>query len=238
MESDNPAQRLYDLLERAMDGKTFSKERSCRDVWSVLLDTKDTALLMARLGKVMALPAMVLEAVEERHPGDRKHHTHWVHQLSAAFAQQNLDGQWQTFRSNVPQTTLASVAMAASALREPGKQVGLSDDERRELLSKLEAMRESAFESDLPDELKRYLLQQLRKMQVALEEYFVTGAIPVLELVEATIGHFAVRHEGRSFFKTDDGQAMLQGLGAVAAAVTIAKDLPQLIYSTAAILAG
>ena len=108
MAKDNAARRLYVLLENAM---TIPSEQLCRTAWVDLLGTTDSALLMARLGKVMGLPAIVLEEIEEHHPGMGIHHSHWVAQLSTAFGQQNLDGQWATFKGHIKSQTISYVAI-------------------------------------------------------------------------------------------------------------------------------
>lgn len=236
MDADNPAQRLYDLLEKAFDAKTYPKEKNCREVWQSLLGTPLPGLLMARLGKVMALPEQVLDAIDARHPGDRKHHQHWVAQLTAAFEQQNLAGQWASFRAHTTKELLASIAMAASALRVPGEVKRLTPEDLGKLTDTISAMREKVWEADIDESMKRYLLDQLRKMQAAVDEYFLTGAAPVVDAIDATIGHMAVREEYRSFLRTPEGQDVLHGLGGIAAAVTIAKEVPALIYAAAALL--
>lgn len=229
MGTDNAARRLYDLLER---GRSIQKERLCREAWGELLETKEPALLMARLGQVMALPQAILEAVEEAHPGTGKHHAHWVVQLSAAFGQQNLDGQWQTFRSHLSPQTISNVAVAASALDGRSSFKHLSSDELSTIRQKVDELDNTVLEADLPPDIRRYLVRQVQRMRAAIDEYWISGGEPLVELVETTFGHLGTNAACREAIKTPAGQRIAVALAFVADSITVANGLPPLLIGT------
>lgn len=226
MATDNAARRLYDLLEKA---RAIPKDRSCRQAWYELLETKDNALLMARLGKAMALPQAVMEAIEEYHPGNGKHHAHWVAQLTAAFGQQNLEGQWQTFRSHLTDQTISNVAVAATSLEGHIVSRQLSMDDLSTLRQQVDNLANTILEADISEDIRRYLIRQVQRMRAAIDEYWISGGEPIMEVVEATFGHLGTNEAGRDAVVTPAGQKIAAALAVVANAITVANGFPPLL---------
>lgn len=227
MEFDNPAQRLFEILEKAQSTKL--DDRSTLDVWRELLSAGEPAVALERLGKVIALPQMILLAIEERHPGTSKHHRHWVSQIITTFAQQGLSSAWSNFRNKLTPELLSNVAIAATALDAPGARRKIDIDGLSGISETVETLARLVLESELQPDLKRYLVRQVRRMQTALDEYFITGGEPVVELVEATLGHLGTQEEGRKALRTPDGMRIIEVLALVADGVTVAGGLPPLL---------
>ncbi|MBB4126523.1 hypothetical protein GGR77_001813 [Xanthomonas translucens] len=226
MATDNAASRLYDLLTK---GKAYKAESSCRQVWGELLGTSDQAVLIARLGRVMAMPQAILEAIEEQHPGFAQHHVYWVAELSAAFGQQNLEGPWQTFKGHISNQSLSAIAIAATSLAGSANARQLSANNLSTLQEQVDALGKLIVDSDISPDIRRFLIRQVHRMKVAIDEYWISGGEPIMEVVEATFGHLGITEAGRTAVATPAGQKIANGLAVIANAVSVASGLPPLL---------
>lgn len=232
MNYDNPAARLLSILER---GKTKTPATNCRAVWEDLLEAKgDLPLLMARLGKVMELPRLTITSLKEEFPQQGDMWTHWESQVNSAFMVQNLHANWDSFINNIDAHTLTYLRMASSLLQAKANTKLIED---ADLASVREALTEILVEvitSDLPDEVKRYVVRNLRKIVDSIDEYKLTGALPLLDAVETTLGHAAVDKQYKTFLTdTDLGKRLLDTLASMANVVTVAVGLPQMTQAIA-----
>ena len=85
------------------------------------------------------------------------------------------------------------------------------------------------MESDFPDEIKNYLVRGLQRIIVAVDEYRISGAAPILDAMEITLGHaFFDAEYRRALTNTDIGRTIVDVLASVASSITIAVGLPQL----------
>ncbi len=232
MNYDNPAARLLSILER---GKTKTSTSKCRVVWEELLEvTGDSPLLMARLGKVMELSRLTITSLQEEFPGQGNMWTHWESQVNAAFMVQNMHANWDSFINNIDDHTITYLRMASSLLQAKANTKLIAD---ADLASVREALNEILVEvlvTDLPDEVKKYVVRNLRKILDSIDEYKLTGALPLLDAVETILGHAAVDKQYKTFL-TDTclGKRLLDTLASMANVVTIAVGLPQLTQAIA-----
>lgn len=232
MNYDNPAARLLSILER---GKTKTSTTKCRVVWEELLEvTGDSPLLMARLGKVMELPRLTITLLKEEFPEQGDMWTHWESQVNAAFMVQNMHANWDSFINNIDDHTITYLRMASLLLQAKANTKLIAD---ADLASVREALNEILVEvlvTDLPDEVKKYVVRNLRKILDSIDEYKLTGALPLLDAVETTLGHAAVDRQYKTFL-TDTclGKRLLDTLASMANVVTIAVGLPQLTQAIA-----
>ena len=85
----------------------------------------------------------------------------------------------------------------------------------------------SVLQSDSDSELKKYIIHHLRQILIAIDEYKITGALPILDAIESTIGHAYLDKKYYSFLKdTDIGKQIVVTLGVAANLVTIAVGIP------------
>lgn len=235
MNYDNPAFRLLDILER---GKAFPTSRNCRQSWEELLDApNDSALLMARLGRVMALPQVIVQAISESFPLQGNTWAHWEGQVSAAFMVQNMHGEWKTFIGNIDKHTLTYLKLAADLLNSKASASLLDEQEVAAVRVRIAEVLELVLVSDLKAELKAQVARCLRRVLEALDEYRITGGLGVLESTEVALGHSAVDSEYRSFLtSTELGGRVLDAISAAANLVTVSLGVPMLTVAIAPLL--
>lgn len=234
MNYDNPAARLLALLEK---GRTMDPNENCRVVWQRLLEVKNNnSLLMSRLGKVMELPELSVNAIKELFPNQRDTWSHWVSQVNKGFMTQNLNDRWLTFFQHIDEHSITYLHLASELLQAKSNTNLMPSDELLALRNSLQAIYDEVMESETGDEIKKYLARNLRKLINGIDEYKLTGAIPLLDSIETTIGHVHIDAKYKSFI-TDTvlGQKLLDTLGAMANVVTVAVGIPQLSQAIALI---
>lgn len=227
MNYDNPAARLLSLLER---GKTKSPTANCQGVWEELLEANgDPSLLMSRLGKAMELPRLTIAALKEEFPEEGNTWSHWEARVNTAFMVQNQHSTWNSFIDQIDSHTLTYLKMASTMLQAKANTKLIADADLATVREQLDAILVEVLSAELPEEVKRYLARNLQKIIAAIDEYKLTGALPLLDAVETTFGHAAVDDQYRSFLTdTELGKRLLDTLGAMANVVTVAVGLPQL----------
>jgi len=228
LHSDNPAARLLKIIE---EGKGKSPNLKCRDVWYDLLDVDNSnpALLMSRLGKVMELPEQIIYSIQEHYPNQNATHKHWSTKVNSAFMQQNLNGIWQEFSRHIDTHTIDYLSMSADLLDMKETTQLISEPEISEIRCKIDELLIEAISIDIDPEFKKYIVKYLRKIIIAIDEYNISGVIPISETIESTFGHaFLDEKYRKNISETDFGNKVVSVLGAVASIVTIAVGLPQL----------
>jgi len=212
------------LLE---DGRTFKADEPCRKVWSKLLGAQDISVLFERLGKVMALSSQALQEIKDNFEEEAETCSHWKAQVDNAFLNQNLQGPWQTFIGHIDNHTINYLRLSSKLLQTISDVQRISDDRISEIRGKLEKIYEEVMQSGIDEEVKLYVVRYLRKLITALDEYYLTGAVPVLEAVDTMYGHAFVDKKYRSFLTDEDvGRRLLDILSAAASIATVAVGLP------------
>ena len=227
MLSDNPAARLLAILE---EGNRRKPEERCEKIWADLLGTgNNKSLLMSRLGKVMSLPGEIIEVLEREFPNQGDSHRHWSNQVNKGFMEQNLHAKWESFRSCIDQHTLNYLKLTADLLQGKTNSTLLEPATIEEVRENINSVLSEVVESELSDDVRTYLVRALQRILVAIDEYRITGATPILEAMEVTLGHAFSDPEYRTaLLETEMGQTVVNVLSAVASSITIAVGLPQL----------
>jgi len=238
MHQDNPAARLLAVL---VAGKKIRREEICRQVWHKLLEVpqSDPALMVSRLGKLMALPQEIIQLTREAFPERPPTWHHWSGQVDAGFSNQNLNGHWLSFIDQIDDHTITYLTLAADNLDARASVRPLQKGAIDQLRATVADLLNSAIDSDLPVEVKKEVLRHLRNIAICLEEYQITGALPLLDAIEAPIGHACVSPNFRSFLKDHAvGQRVAEFLGVAANVVAVATGIPQLSVSFLALTEG
>lgn len=236
MNYDNPAARLLALLD---EGKKKPPTSLCRVVWDEILQCQgDASILMSRLGKVMELPSQTVLALRESAHDQAEIWNHWESQVYTAFANQNLSSHWSTFINHIDAHTINYLKMSAMLLDLNSNTKLMADEQLIEIREKLNALLSEVIASDTAHEVKLFLTRHLRKLITSIDEYYLTGALPLLEAVETSVGHAYLEPKYKSFLTdTDLGKRILDTLGSMANVVTVAVGIPQL-NQTLALLAN
>ncbi|MCL1164353.1 hypothetical protein L2728_21235 [Shewanella chilikensis] len=228
MIGDNPAARLLAILEL---GIKQDPKISCREIWRTLLNVENgnDALLMSRLGKLMELPEQAIQIIKKDLPNQKDTYKHWSAQVHKAFSEQNLNGPWQTFRAHIDGHTLIYLRLTADLMQTKSSTSILTSKNIQELKSKVDQLLSEVLAGDLEHEIKQYIARYLQKILISIDEYRISGALPIIESVEGAFGHaFFDENYRQTMAETEIGTKIVSVLSALASAVTVALGAPQL----------
>ena len=233
---DNPAERLRVILD---NGRRIKQELPCRKAWDDLLDVKpgDNDDLFAKLGKAMALPRQTYLLLQTNFPAQVAGAEYWRSQVSNAFTNQNISGNWGTFIAHVDPQCIAHLGLTAELIQAKIATRLVPDQDLERIQSEIHSLSSDVDGSDLSMHLKNYLARELGELQQAIRDYKVSGAVPILKQTESMVGHALLDPEYSSFITSHAlGKRLLDNLNAAAAILTVALQLPQLGQAFAALL--
>lgn len=231
MQHDNPAARLLAILQ---EGRTIAHDSSCRRAWEKILNVQkgDAAMLARRLGKVMSLPQEIIELTIESYPGRASTWGHWSSQVNSAFFSQNLSSNWQSFIQYIDDHTVNYLQLSADLLESKSRLTKIDQDGLQSIRTTINELVEIVISSEVDNDLKKYVVHHLRAILAAVDEYQITGAIPVLDSIEATIGHAMISAPYYHFLlDTEIGRRVTEGLTSAANLITVAVGIPQIATS-------
>jgi hypothetical protein len=233
---DNPAGRLLIILR---EGKKLPLSHTCYQAWFQLLKTDNHADMFYRLGILMQLSRETTSLVLEEFPDEGEAVGYWSGQLKNAFINQALNGQWQSFIQHIDDHSLNYLASESKLLNYKSNTKSVIDNDIQTIRDKLLVVYDEVLSNDIELEIKKYLIRYLRKILTGIDDYFLTGALPILEAVETAVGHANVDKEYKSFLlDTEFGNKILDTLAATANVVTVAVGLPQLTATIALLSAN
>lgn len=191
MVTDNSAARLLAILEL---GKSLDPNINAKDAWMIILGvTSDTAnaqsILMSKLGQVMLLPHETQIIFEQYYPYNSASLDYTLSQIQKAFTNQNLSQDWRIFISYIDTHCISTLSMTSALL---DNKLGSKLIEKTELDSfkgKIREILDEVIHSDLTNEFKKFMTHYLQKILNSIDDYLISGAMPILLAVESTIGH-------------------------------------------------
>lgn len=177
----------------------------------------------------MELPDQTIKAIKDSFPNQGNTWGHWSNQVNHAFMVQNLNDKWAGFIGHIDDHTITYLRLASDLLQSKTNAKIIAYSDLQELKEKIRNIYDEVIKSEIDDEVKKYLAHYLQKILIEIDEYHLTGALPLLETVEIMTGHAAIDKNYYDFLKdTELGKRILDTLGAMANMVTIAIGIPQL----------
>lgn len=228
MIGDNPAARLLNILER---GKQYNVNENCREVWMEIFDIDDgsESVLSSRLGKTMALPDQIISIIKKDFPNQINTYTHWSNKVSAGFYQQNLNSHWGSFINNIDSHTITYLSLNADLIQTKLPTKLLEKDQLESLRQKISELLSELLKSDLEDSFKTFLAKAFQKMVLAIDEYRINGAEPIMDNIEGIFGHaFFDNKYKEALSETEFGGKVVETLTNIASTMTIVLGLPAL----------
>lgn len=227
MTCDNPASRLLALLTTAkeIDGNIQSSQ-----AWARLLDAKgNQALLLSRMGKLLQLPNEVTVRLSNAAGVQPQIVSHISSQFYAAFTAHRFREKWAEFTSQIDSHILNYLDLASNLLEAQTETKQLESDELEKLRANFTEVLERVRGANITQSLKAYVVLQLHALITTLDDYFISGAEPILRQIEATVGHAYVDPTYKDFLQKHElGKSLLGCLAAAANMVTVVVGIPQL----------
>lgn len=225
---NNPAARLLNILEK---GKELAPDTSCRKAWCSILsvDIKDKAILMGRLGHVMALPAEILARLKSIDGIKVDRYTHWHLPIDSAFSRNNLQGKWSEFNNHIDTHVINYLSMTADLLSIKTPDPTIPSASLESILSNSRNLIEEVKASDIPPKTKDFMIKQLYKVCLAVEEYEINGAETISSAVESAFGYGVLNGEAVELAKTNPlSKKFWQQMANIALIISISTGVQQL----------
>ncbi|ENM5795741.1 hypothetical protein V4V47_003779 [Vibrio mimicus] len=227
MITDNAAARLLKILD---EGKSINPNYPTKQAWGRIfkLENIDTSTeaqstLMSKLGQVMLLPHETITLVEQYYPTQAPALNHTLAQIQAAFVSQNLSGKWVTFIQHIDTHCINALSMTAALLENKLETKVIDTEKLDNFRAKVQELIEQTIKSDLTSEFKKFMTHYLQKILNAINDYLISGAMPILDAVEATLGHAVLDPSFKEELKeSETGQKIRAMLGDLANIVTVA----------------
>ena len=225
MITDNPAARLLAILKNA---HTLNGDARAKDCWLRIFELKGSdlntsSILMSKLGQVMLLPHEIRVLVDQFYPNHASSLDHTLSQIQKAFIAQNLSGNWNTFSQHIDVHCINGLSMVSAMLDVKLDSKLIEKEVLTEFYSKVQELSDEVLSADLPSEFKKFMSHYLWKILNAIGDYLISGAMPILASVEATLGHAVLDPDFRSILNADGvGKKIREVLAALADTATVA----------------
>ena len=226
MITDNSAARLLKILDA---GKSINSNFPAKQAWGRIFELEEIetseaeSILMSKLGQVMLLPHETMTLVEQYYPTQAPALNHTLAQIQAAFISQNLSDKWHTFIYHIDTHCIDVLSMTAALLENKLETKIIDTEELDSFRIRVQELIDDTIKSDLSSEFKKFMTHYLQKILGAINDYLISGAMPILDAVEATLGHAVLDPNFKEELKeSETGQKVRDMLGDLANVVTVA----------------
>ncbi|MEZ8782599.1 hypothetical protein AB6D77_08090 [Vibrio splendidus] len=181
------------------------------------------SLLMSKLGQVMLLPYETRMLVAQYYPSQVSSLTHTLKQIQKAFTNQNLSTTWATFIQHIDAHCIATLSMTSALLDNKLDTQLIEGDQLDDFKGKVQTILDETIASELSPEFKKFMTHYLQKILNSINDYLISGALPILDAIESTLGHAVLDPNFRDELKeTETGSKIRVMLGDLANIVTVA----------------
>ncbi|OBS95787.1 hypothetical protein A9261_16605 [Vibrio tasmaniensis] len=181
------------------------------------------SLLMSKLGQVMLLPHETRMLVAQYYPSQVSSLTHTLKQIQKAFTNQNLSTTWMTFIQHIDAHCIATLSMTSALLDNKLDTQLIEGDQLDDFKGKVQTILDETIASELSPEFKKFMTHYLQKILNSINDYLISGALPILDAIESTLGHAVLDPNFRDELKeTETGSKIRVMLGDLANVVTVA----------------
>lgn len=228
MTNDNPAARLLSILESIHD---TPPNTPCKNAWCSALGINDRndSDLMVGLSQLMGTSVEAVLLMNERFPALKPQTSQWHIHLVMALTSQQLASNIHTFINGYPRTN-------NDFLKVMDQMIGISAPTEidlsivNEFREGISSLINETLESQLEPKAKNYLVKALRRILAALDNYRLTGVVPVIESIELVAGHMFTDSQFKTSMSSDFGNRVFSVIGAMADSIAIATGAPATMW--------
>ncbi|PMH28180.1 hypothetical protein BCU71_06310 [Vibrio lentus] len=198
----NPVKRFSNLVQPYIFNKGYSNQNtSCDTVLHAMFDTTELTEMYVKLGSLHQLIDEVLEVSKEVPVYESVSKV-----LSVAKDQLNPYSKWQEVRTTLNKPFWDSIDtismlldMQQDSIHIQSKE--LTEEELAELKREISALQEKIISSEIDQHLKQHINRHLKRILNVIDDYRITGSLPVLEAVEGMCGHVVMQSAGNKQYQ-------------------------------------
>lgn len=213
---DNPARRLHSFLVLATSIKPHVDSKNA--LMSIFkLTGQDNVVLRRKMIRLEETFNVVIEMVENVLPKGAVSCWHIQKQLNTAFLNLSLQGSWGKFIDPIDQHVIDGLLSISTIMDfHPNDyhlhSENLSNEQLQSLKDQANKLLEDVVSSDFPEDLKIFIVSHVRKILEAIDDYRISGAMPIIENIEGVFGHVGLRAYQDDSYK---GKLLSSGLGPI-----------------------
>ena len=184
---NNPAGRLYDILESA---RRQNPKEPTRKAWAAVfhVEPSDTGSLLQMLADLIGLVGETKSSIQRLDGVDHDLHLKPFTKIEKLLSSINLDASWEGWRNQIDDTTLLGLQFSADQLSRISGFTQIPSEELDEIRTSVDELFNAVVDSNLPSELKSLLVRNLESIRLALAAYLVRGIDGIREEVERSFG--------------------------------------------------
>lgn len=194
MELNNPIERLIALFKRAA---IINQNTVASTAWDELLNTEgNIPLRIERIAKFHRLIEEVCDELSKLDSYEDVTRT-VIENLRSLHQFNNLSLPWGNFINVIKDTTITSLEIFVRFIGD--RYTSNYDLEKLISIKKeLSIILEQALDSqDIEPELKIFLMRSLRNIIISIEEYHITGILPVSDALNTSLGRLLIDEKYR-----------------------------------------
>lgn len=185
---NNPAGRLYDLLEAA---RQYPSEEKTKIVWARVFGVSetDTGALLNNLADLIDLVHKAKSSIVRMSDIDHKLYLKPFENIEALLSNLNFETHWENWRNRLDDFTLYGLQFGADRLARASGFTPIKDEQLEQLRKELDGLIEHVLESThLPPELKKLFLRNLEALRQAWITYRIRGIEGLEQEIERSCG--------------------------------------------------
>lgn len=193
---DNPASRLYSIIEKAYNTLPTFGEKSYKALWAEVfnIDEKDLISLMNNIIGMINLYSETLKLIEQNERLNSEKNLVFMKQIEKAILTVDMEGSTHNFSNNINRETVTALYYIAENLSfvYDLNEVKVDNEKVDEILDEINDLIQSMAESLLPKDVQDILIKNLILIKEALYRYRFLGEAELRKALEQTIGSIAI----------------------------------------------
>lgn len=193
---DNPASRLYSIIEKAYNKLPTFGEKRYKALWAEVfnIDEKDLISLMNNIIGMINLYSETLKLIEQNERLNTEKNLVFMKQIEKAILTVDMEGSAYNFSKNMNRETLTALYYIAENLSFAYdlNEVKVDNEKVDEILDEINDLIQSIAESLLSKDVQDILINNLILIKEALYRYKFLGEAELRKALEQTIGSIAI----------------------------------------------
>lgn len=194
---NNPAGRLHAILS---DLKSVPGNEQIVTAWEKALKTPTNQLpeLLARLGKVYAMPNLIISEMKEVPGYHSRDISRWHQPLSKAFQEAHLKSSWGVVSGHFSDGVLADIESCSEKLSYFRPEPTISESQLTSIRAEFADLKKIIDEAeDVSQDTKKLILKHIERVLKATESIWLEGTGKLVIEVQAAIGEAVSSPEAR-----------------------------------------
>lgn len=191
--TNNSVGRLFEvilLLQKKAKSKELLVGYVIADAFGI--QREDTSKLIEIYLEILKITKKAEKEIEKLPDSSRDRHLRAIQNIERCFATNSLLHQWSYFQNFLDPATMTGLELTADALSHVVKSEVVGGEDVEKLQTEVNELLKLVLSTELDEELKIFLVERIEELQHAILYFRIKGSDGLREVLEKTIGAFAV----------------------------------------------